>query len=169
MCRIIFLDVDGVLNNLDWAKRMKEEEDVSVFRENILEKRALLLLKRLVESADARIVVSSAWRKIPSAYKDLLSQLDQYGMKVFDKTPYVGGDRGNDITAWFKRHPGKYSYAILDDDSDMTVHMDHLVQTSFYHRGLTGEHVDRCIELLKRDPIDPLEPQIEPDLHVNSA
>lgn len=169
MCKVIFLDVDGVLNNLDWAKKMKDEEGVSVFRENILEERALRLLKRLVDSTGARIIVSSAWRRIPTAYGDLISQLEHFGMQVFDKTPYVGGERGNDITAWFKRHPGKYSYAILDDDSDMGAHMEHLVQTNFYHRGLTGDHVNRCIELLEREPADPIEMQTGSDQAVNSA
>lgn len=169
MCKVIFLDVDGVLNNLDWAKRMMDEEGVRVFRENILEERALRLLKRLVDSTGARIVVSSSWRMIPNAYKDLVSQLEYFGMQVFDRTPHVGGERGNDITAWFKRHPGKYSYAILDDDSDMGVHMDHLVQTNFYHRGLAGSHVDRCIELLEREPVDPIEMLTDSDRTVNSA
>lgn len=153
MCKVIFLDVDGVLNNLDWAKKMLDEDGTRVFRDNLLERRALLLLKRLVDSTGAKIVVSSAWRRIPSAYKDLLSQLEQHGIQVFDQTPYVGGERGNDITAWFNRHPGRYTYAILDDDSDMGVHIDHLVQTNFYHRGLTGDHVERCVELLGREPI----------------
>ena len=147
MGKLIFLDVDGVLNNQAWAIRMFKEEGVRVYRDNLLEDRALHLLKSLVDSTGARIVVSSAWRHIPTAYNDLRRQLEQCGMSVYGKTPYVGSVRGDDITAWFAAHPGKYAYVILDDDSDMDGHMDHLVQTDFY-TGLTQEIVDRCVQML---------------------
>ena len=153
MNKIIFLDVDGVLNNLNWAKRMFDEEGVRVLKEDILERRALLLLQLLVEKTGAKIVVSSSWRKIPTSFKSLCDQLEQHGMRVFDTTPHVGGERGNDITAWFNRNPGEYRYVILDDDSDMGDHMEHLVQTSWYKRGLTRGHVDRAIEILNEGPI----------------
>lgn len=148
MDKIIFLDVDGVLNSRSFAKRMRDTEGVSVFREDILDGRCLLLLKDIVDRTGAKIVVSSAWRRIPTSYRHLRDWLQQYGMDAYDKTPYVGGERGNDITAWFNRHPGDYRYVILDDDSDMAGHMDHLVQTSFYDRGLTRPLADKCIALL---------------------
>ena len=69
-------------------------------------------------------------------------------MEIYDKTPYVGGERGDDITAWFNRHPGDWKYVILDDDDDMGIHMPHLVRTSF-DEGLTMKEADRCIELLR--------------------
>ena len=148
MEKIIFLDVDGVLNSLSFAKRMRDEEGVRVFSEDILDRKCLLLLKDVVDRTGAKIVVSSAWRRIPLSYGHLKDWLSEYGMEVFDVTPYVGGERGNDITAWFNRHPGEYNYVILDDDSDMTVHMDHLVKTEFYGRGLTRPLADRCIDML---------------------
>ena len=148
MEKVIFLDVDGVLNSKSFAKKMLDEEGVRVFREDILDRRCLLLLKDIVDKTGAKIVVSSAWRRIPRSYEHLIGWLSEYGMEVFDTTPYVGGDRGNDITAWFNRHPGEYSYVILDDDSDMTVHMDHLVKTDFYNRGLTRPLADRCVDIL---------------------
>ena len=54
------------------------------------------------------------------------------------------------ITAWFKRNPGDWQYAILDDDDDMGIHIDHLVRTDF-DLGLTEKEADRCIELLQKD------------------
>ena len=151
MDKLIFLDVDGVLNSLTFAKKMRDEEDVSVFREDILDGKCLALLRYIVSRTGARIVVSSAWRRIPKSLQNLKDWLEEYGMQVFDVTPYVGGERGNDITAWFKRNPGEYRYVILDDDSDMTTHMDHLVKTSFYDRGLTRSLADRCIKILNQE------------------
>lgn len=95
------------------------------------------------------MVISSAWRRIPLSFQHLKEWLEEFGMQVYDTTPYVGGERGNDITAWFNRHPGDYSYVILDDDSDMTTHMDHLVKTEFHGRGLTRDLADKAIKNAK--------------------
>ena len=151
MEKIIFLDVDGVLNSMTFARRMRDEEGISIFRDDILDRHCISLLKDIVEKTGAKIVVSSAWRRIPTSYSHLKEWLAEYEMDVHDRTPYVGGERGNDISAWFNRHPGEYRYVILDDDSDMTVHMDRLVQTSFHDRGLTRKLADRCIEMLSEN------------------
>ena len=150
MDKLIFLDVDGVLNNQTWALKMFKEEGVRVYSEDILEDRALRLLKRLVDETGAKIIVSSAWRKIPKSYDALKTQLKHYGVVVDGETPYVGSVRGDDITAWFNRNPGDYRYVILDDDSDMDGHMNHLFQTDF-DTGLTYEIVEKCISALNSD------------------
>lgn len=150
MDKLIFLDVDGVLNNQTWALKMFKEEGVRVYSEDILEDRALRLLKRLVDETGAKIIVSSAWRKIPGSYDALKAQLNHYGLSVAGDTPYAGGVRGDDISAWFNRNPGDYRYVILDDDSDMDGHMEHLVQTDF-DTGLTYDIVERCISMLNSD------------------
>ena len=146
MERIIVLDVDGVLNNGSWAMEMYDK-GIRTYRDDILYEPALERLKRIVDATDAQIVVSSSWRQIPTAYKHLQEWLEMYGMKVADITPYVGGCRGDDITAWFNRNPGEWSYVILDDEDDMDGHMDHLVQTDF-DVGLIDEDCERAISLL---------------------
>ena len=147
MKRILFLDVDGVLNNGKWASEMYEI-GVHVYREDLLYEPALIRLQRIVSLTGALIVVSSAWRQIPSSYERLREWLNQYGMSVYDRTPYVGGCRGDDITAWFNRHPDEvYRYVILDDDDDMGIHLSHLIQTDF-DEGLTDGDATRAIEIL---------------------
>ncbi len=148
MNRIVFLDVDGVLNNGKWATEM-HGQGVHVYRDDILYEPSIVQLKRIVEETGALIVVSSAWRQIPTAYAHLGEWLEKYGMEIYDKTPYVGGERGDDITAWFNRNPGDWRYVILDDDGDMGEHGDHLVQTDF-DEGLTEADAGRCIEILGR-------------------
>ena len=146
MGKVIFLDVDGVLNNQKWAIEMYNE-GVYVYRNDILYGPSLEQLKRIVDATGAVIVVSSAWRQIPNAYLHLREWLELYDMEIYDKTPYVGRERGDDITAWFERNPGDWQYVILDDDYDMCEHMSHLVQTSF-DEGLTEQDADKCIEML---------------------
>lgn len=144
--KIVFLDVDGVLNNGTWAEEMYEQ-GVRVYHDDILHEPSLAQLRRIVDETGAVIVVSSSWRQIRVAYQHLKEWLEKFDMEVYDKTPYVGGMRGDDITAWFNRNPGIYQYVILDDDDDMNGHMEHLVQTDF-DSGLTKEIADECIRRL---------------------
>ena len=145
--KIIFLDVDGVLNNSTWAKRMIDE-GVRVYAEDILEDRAIELLKQIVDATGADVVISSTWRGDPVAMDHLLIQLNAHGIWPIGATPRTNLKRGDDISQWLEKNDGYVdAYVILDDDSDMTVHMDHLVQTSFEH-GLRPEHVTRAIEML---------------------
>lgn len=145
--KVVFLDVDGVLNSDDWAWDLFNKYGVQVYRENILYEPALLQLRRIINETDAKIVISSSWRKIPSAYNDLKMWLNKYGMAIYDKTPYVGKTRGHDISAWLKKHSGIDEYVILDDDSDMDDQFDHFVMTNYFV-GLTKENADECIKRL---------------------
>lgn len=94
-------------------------------------------------------MVSSSWRLDPEACEHLREWLAKYGMVIHNQTPRLGVEREEDITAWFKRHPGRYRYIILDDDDDMGRHMKHLIRTEF-NTGLTAEKVDECIRRLGR-------------------
>ena len=148
--RVIFLDVDGVLNSNSFAEKMFNEQGVRVFYEDILDKRAIACLKQIVSATDAMIVLSSSWRKIPKARARLVEQLSEYGLSIHSDTPYTGKERGDDITAWLNRHKDIdiESYVILDDDSDMNVHMKHLVHTSFYGWGLETMHIQYAVDIL---------------------
>lgn len=146
---ILFLDVDGVLNNGNWAMEMYEK-GVRVFRDGLLYEPSLRQLRRIVDATGARIVVSSSWRLDPESYACLLDWLEKFGMTVYDETPSTGGQRGDDITAWLDEHPGNWRYVILDDDDDMGKHRRRLVQTRF-DDGLTELDADRCIRMLGGD------------------
>lgn len=142
--KVIFLDVDGVLNNSNWAIQMYDE-GVHVYAENLLDERAVRLLQKLIDATDAKIVVSSSWRRDKYAMQCLSDQLKP--MEVYDVTPLKSSIRGDEITAWLKKHKDVEAYVILDDDSDMGDHMDHLIQTTF-QRGLQPEHIEEAIKWL---------------------
>lgn len=145
--KIIFLDVDGVLNNSSWATRMWNE-GVRVYAEDMLEDRAIRLLKQIVDATGASVVITSTWRNSAAQMTHLLDQLAYFSIRPIAVTPRLNKERGDEISAWMQRYDGYIeSYVILDDDSDMGEHMDHLVQTSFKY-GLQHEHVKRAIEIL---------------------
>jgi len=120
--RILFLDIDGVMNNSTIY-----QDDRGSFPH--LEKpwfipRALKILRNLVALDGWHIVISSTWRHgLPEEQFALWFNLP--GDRIIGKTPSFAGIRGEEITAWLKKnlqagkiHP-KTHIAILDDNSDM--------------------------------------------------
>lgn len=162
--KIIFLDVDGVLNS---------EDDLMIYREkNVItgcimyaevEDRPLKLLKEIVDKTSANIVVSSSWRigcersgreRIfgKGLYEKLEKRLRDYGMEIYDITPSLGTgtQRGDEIREWLSKHQIE-NFIILDDDSDMReyVEMENFIHTTYKH-GLTEELKDKAIEILNK-------------------
>lgn len=151
MERLLFLDVDGVLNNDDWAWRLFEDYGIKVYQNNILYQPALIQLRRIINATGAKIILSSSWRRFPEAKADLERCLKMYDMTIDNETPILdrhkGYCRGDAISKWFKAHPGEYKYVILDDEDNMGEHMAHLVRTNWF-AGLTEVEANKCIDML---------------------
>ena len=167
--KVIFLDVDGVLNSIDDLMEYREKNNITktILYDDIADKR-LELLKQLVEKTKAEIVISSSWRmgwirngkpkefnKESLMYK-LVSRLSDYNLKHIDVTPYlydsnIRYNRGDEIREWLNQHPEVEKFVILDDEDDMCEFTDtNLVQTSYDH-GLLQEHVDKAIKILNKE------------------
>ena len=135
--KIIFLDIDGVLNSMDdrFSQKLETEEH-------------LLLLKELVEKTNAKIVVSSSWRGIPSLMKTLHKKMKEINAEIIGTTKSLPGTRGVEIKDWLENSPELIeSFVILDDDSDMDDLFDHLVQTST-EKGLTRIEMEEALDKL---------------------
>ena len=156
MMNLIFLDVDGVLNSQKFADKMLREDNVDVFSEDLLDDHAIRLLKVLIDKTDSYVVLTSTWRKHLESFDRLCQQLRKHGITLYATIDRISTNehRGDDITNWLKENHGNFmNYVILDDDSDMTIHMEHLVKTSF-DEGLTRADVDKAIEILKGEKKD---------------
>jgi len=162
--KVIFLDVDGVLNSEDDLMVYREKNNINhciLYAE--VEDRPLKLLKEIIDKTSAKIVVSSSWR-IGCAksgkesifgnglYNKLEQRLRDYDMEVYDITPCLdtGSQRGDEIKEWLSKNPTD-NFIILDDDSDMCEYrkMDNFIQTTYKH-GLTEELKDKAIEILSK-------------------
>ena len=144
--KVLFLDVDGVLNNGTWASAMHEQE-IDVYKEHVLEERAINLLWHICWETGARLIVSSSWRHDQEAYHQLCSQLLKFGMYPLGKLSGPGTDRGSEIRKWLEWNPQITHFAILDDDDDVGPYREHLVQTD-PDKGLTETEAYRCMKLL---------------------
>jgi hypothetical protein len=119
--KIIFLDIDGVLNVIP----ERFDNFGGCFHENFVEN-----LRNIIEKTDAKIVVSSSWRLSGLKIMQEMWKDRKLPGDVIDVTPdlYYGEDamgnrigrdmcRGDEIQHWLDRHDIE-SYVILDDDTD---------------------------------------------------
>ena len=119
--KILFLDIDGVLNSSRTAQAFKvfphDFKDLEKF-----DKVAIALIKLLCEETESKIVLSSSWRH------DFSSLQAANGLKlpILFSTPRKCNVlenphhlRGMEIKEWLSQHPEVTKYAIVDDSSDM--------------------------------------------------
>ena len=157
--KVIFLDIDGVLNVIGQG----HDEFGQIFHQHFIDN-----LKRIVDETGAKIVISSSWR-----HSGLQKMLDMWEFRnlpgeVIGVTPDLyrfldfEGERtmvrGDEIQAVLNIHPEITHYVILDDDTDMLKHqLGNFVQTSnnINHPdcidigyGLTKECTNKAIRIL---------------------
>ena len=94
---IIFLDIDGVLNNKDTF--ITQEKCFVETGKELLEIDPVMVkrLAQIVKRTNSQIVISSSWRcgwepkyeKCSRQCKKLINSLDEYGLRIFDKTPVL--------------------------------------------------------------------------------
>lgn len=128
--KVLFLDIDGVLNAapdyLVWS-------DSEGGRGLIVNVHRVERLKKILEETDTKVVLSSSWRLMAGGREFV----EKVGIPVMDVTDNGEGPRGEQIQRWLDAHPEVETYAIVDDDSDMLDHQrPHFVQTEFQY-GLT--------------------------------
>ena len=125
---LIFLDVDGVLNNYGSITAFgspHEFDPVSVH-----------LLRRLCDESGAKIVIASAWRPKEQGQLDsLVRSLSRCGASELAKfiigytDTLISGVRGAEIAKWRRDNKHVGPYVIFDDDSDFFPDQP-IVQTS---------------------------------------
>lgn len=141
---IIFLDMDGVLCNPRACLATGNTEGVFTYLDPI----ACLLVKKLCDECDARLVISSSWRILHDQYSMqavLNAACPNLGNKMFFDAKWrtVSGvvsneenfddGRGWEIKQWLDTHSSEFNnFVILDDDSDMEPLMSSFVKCDCY-------------------------------------
>lgn len=110
--KVIFLDVDGVLNSDEYIARTIKEKTLGIFAD--VDTNKIRLLQQAIQSTGANIVLSTSWRysKRIGSLKELLGL---YGIYT-DSIPCINQERGTEIRAWLNEHPEVEDYVILDDE-----------------------------------------------------
>jgi hypothetical protein len=142
--KVIFLDIDGVLNVIP------RDRDAygGIFHQNFVDN-----LGRIVEETGAKIIISSSWR-----HGGIQRMLDMWEFRklpgeVIGVTPdlwaeiegedfYEKLQRGHEIQSVLDRMPEIERYVILDDDNDMLPSQ----QGNFVYCSTNVNHPD-CVDL----------------------
>jgi len=153
--KVIFLDFDGVLNSTIYDRTRDLAKNTSI------DETRLPLLKQIIDTTNAKIVLSTSWRRHWNQDNTLCDEIglwinqlfSKYELKIYDKTPYLhfGVGRKNEILDWLKYSIEPIeSYVILDDYAFGWEELSNkLVKTSpNVGRGLELEHVEKCIAIL---------------------
>jgi len=141
--KILFLDIDGVLNNTRTLLRGWEEFDED----------AIQNLGDILRQTRARIVLSSTWRKYPTQKRNFGRMLVKYKLIQFwggDTTPIIlGTARAIEIQQWLDENANIERFAILDDDMDAAMEAENgkFFRTN-YQDGLTQEIASKVIAFL---------------------
>jgi len=153
--KVIFLDIDGVLNRFE-AYVSPEEWEANHRNGNQMEpieKDKVSLINTLSKRTGANIVISSAWR-LMYPWKTLVKILRDKGLKgnIIGQTPYfpiAEKERGDEIKAWLVEHPEVTGYVVIDDRDDMSAVRDHFVQTN-QETGITKREALQAFNILGR-------------------
>ena len=151
--KVIFLDIDGVLNHEQHYKWLMETDEPTPLQEvypySEFNPKSCQLLNEIIKETGAQIVVSSSWRL--DGENRLNSLFKHFGLpRIYDITPVFNNRvRGDEIKQWLSEHPNVDKYAILDDDTDMLPEqIPFFIKTNPYEDGLNEECKEKAIEIL---------------------
>lgn len=110
--KVIFLDIDGVLNSDEYFDKIENKNIQGIQSEIDVEK--IKLLKKAIDKTGAKVVLSSSWRYTRNAQylRELLASFEIYT----DVTPFIQGKRGLEIKQWLSDNKGVEDFVILDDE-----------------------------------------------------
>ena len=169
--RVIFLDVDGVLNNVAWRESQEYMSPPGTPRElrgiQWIDPSAVERLNELVDHSGAEVVLSSSWRARGIERIQQMLELRGFRGQLIDRTPLpdehdpavfrrlAGKDsppdyvwpRGYEIQQWLDDQFDIESIVILDDSASMEHLMPWLVRTSI-SEGLCDRHVIEALVML---------------------
>lgn len=151
MEKIIFLDIDGVLNNFvdSWPNQFGEGAQSTY----VVDPRCILAFYHLLaEVPEAKVVMSSTWASYPRqmAYLHLVMPGLKERLHPDWITPRkLSSTRGQEIGMWLGDHPEVTHWVVLEDGRDawLDLHKLNVIQTNTV-TGLTTENAIKAVEIL---------------------
>ena len=164
MMKVIFLDIDGVLNTQDWHSRMTKDTPRDEFGW-AFDLVAVENLAHIIKETGASIVISSSWKFLGLAKLREMWKIRNLPGIVLDITPNTISDelllnanldemklgvcRGNEIKEWLSKHKGEVSnYVIIDDFDDWLPEQDDHVVLTDTLIGITEFDAEKAIAIL---------------------
>ena len=163
MTRVIFLDVDGVLNSNFWNDSHQRE----ISDGTLIDEEKIKLLACLVKKTNSKIILHSGWRTwfdselkpLRIEAKKLIQLLEKEGLHIDGLTPDLTTEeirktkkfslvKADEILLWLKSHNDVTKWVVLDDldlhNIRVTQHQVKPDQTV----GLTAQDVEKAVKIL---------------------
>ncbi|MBE5949298.1 MAG: hypothetical protein E7261_09760 [Lachnospiraceae bacterium] len=165
MTRVLFLDIDGVLNSNFWNDSHQKE----ISDGTLVDEEKIKILAPLVKKTDAKIILHSGWRiwfdselkPLRTEAQRLLELLAKEGLTIDGVTPDLTTEeirktkkfslvKADEILAWLKSHDDITGWVIIDDldlhNEQIELHQVKPDNTI----GLTFEDVEKAEMILVR-------------------
>ncbi len=168
--RIVFLDIDGVLNSPDWFGHWPPKDettagidvrDLALVADTYLDPAAVERLNRL--EGRAEFVISSSWRR-GFTVEEIRWMLERRGFRgtIVGAVPNLHEGLGRDIQAWLEQNQDPDEprpFCVVDDFCrDLHELEGHTVETTDRSQpnrgrvtGLLDEHIEKILAVLVRD------------------
>lgn len=162
MNKVIFLDIDGVLNSQNtfienhvygkfFIKNMNGSVDDRITYKMLdIDLDKVFMVRDICNLTGAKVVISSTWRR--SRWYPLIEErLTTLGLPIVGVTPFISNNRGDEIRKYLEENKVD-DFVILDDDifKDFNELENYLVKTNFYDEGLTEEIARDVVRILRR-------------------
>lgn len=149
--KILFLDIDGVLNSSEYFRRVKLDREP--YPDGHLELEKIERINLLCQLTGYKIVLSSTWREFGKEVCNEILKRNGLTIDLHDITPdltekkgkiWTAKTRGDEIQAWIDEHKPD-EYLIIDDDSD--IHQkDRFIQTDSEY-GFTDDKFKEALKI----------------------
>lgn len=164
MRKVVFLDIDGVLNSNFWNENHQRE----ISDGTLIDESKIKILCKLIKDTNAQIILHSGWKywfdaelkPLRKEAENLKTLLEKEGLKVSGVTPDHATEeirktkkfslvKAEEILAWLKKHEEIDRWVVLDDldlhNAEIAKHQVKTDQTI----GLTIEDVEKAEMILK--------------------
>lgn len=164
--KVIFLDIDGVLNSEETFKQIALEYQKTNKARIEIEEEKIEYLREIAEQTDAKIVLSSSWRiffksinneiiPLTNRAKALTKLLAKHNVFIYDITPKnASRKREDEINDYLKSHNVE-NFIIIDDEIEHleSFYGNNMIKTNFFSSteesgGLCKKHIKLAIEML---------------------
>ena len=163
MRRVVFLDIDGVLNSDLWNENHQRE----ISDGTLIDESKVKMLCKLIKDTDAQIILHSGWKywfdsdlkPLRREAENLRILVEKEGLVISGMTPDLATAeikkskkfslvKAGEILAWLKQHNDVDSWVVLDDLDLYSAEIEmHQVKTD-RRIGLTIEDVEKAKRML---------------------
>ncbi len=164
MRKVIFLDIDGVLNTKEWYSKVTNDTPKDEYG-YAFDPVAVANLDNIIKKTGAVIVISSSWKFYGVTKLKKMWKLRNLPGEIIDITPNTISDdillnanldemklgvcRGNEIKEWLSKHKSEISnYVIIDDYEDLLPEQEDYTVLTNSLIGITEFDAEKAIKIL---------------------